>query len=584
MNSIQLKQGNSKNTFIWSILLFVCSCLLMLFFSLPSVAAADVASGTCGTNVNWSLSADGTLTISGKGDMKSYNNNTKKDDFRAYIDQIKTVIIENGVTSVGDYAFSKSFVLEEQNLFTMFISNISTYKPFKNLEKVSLPKSIKVIGISAFEGCPALKSIVIPGSVEVIKDSAFSQCKALETVTIEQGVTEIKGYAFSRSGIKEIKIPGTVKRLGQAAFESCESLSSVTLGNGLSEVSALVFYNCESLRGDIVFPKSVAKIGGGTIVGSPELNSITILNKNCELADGCFRNLPGDSEKYSGTIQGFPGSTAETYASKCHSRFIALDPSSEAGQEETEEHIHNFGSVVVERKASCNQTGLQYQVCSICGKRGNEKKIAKTAHSYQKKTTAATMKKAGKTYGVCSVCKDVKKYSTIAKIALVKLSKTSCVYDGTMQTPKLIIKDANDSSLKKDKDYTVQYSNGRFNCGRYTVKVVFKGNYSGKKTLSYQIVPEKVTGLKQNAGKGICFSWNAVGCATVYDVEYYDEREDAFLPLPSKKYPHGYTVTQAKGSLKRGTEMQARVRAVYITKDGERIAGKYSEVIKMIAK
>ena len=246
---------------------------------------------------------------------------------------------------------------------------------------------------------------------------------------------------------------------------------------------------------------------------------------------------------------------------------------------------HRFsGEWMVERQPTCTEEGLGYQLCAVCGERGNEQSLPKSEHTYQTQKTAATVKKNGKTYGVCTACGQTVKYSTIRKIAVVKLSKPSFVFDGKKKTPELIVQDSKGKALRKNVDYKVKYPKARTQCGSYNVVVTFKDNYSGKTTLLFKIVPEKVTGLKQDAGKGVKFSWNAVDNATVYDVEYYDEKAGDFLPLPSKKYPDGYTVTQAKGSLKKGTKMKVRVRAVFITKSGERIAGKYSKTLNMVAK
>ena len=246
---------------------------------------------------------------------------------------------------------------------------------------------------------------------------------------------------------------------------------------------------------------------------------------------------------------------------------------------------HHFaGAWIVEKQATCTAEGLGYQLCTVCGERGNDKSIPKTEHVYQTKKTAATLKKNGKTYGVCTTCGATKKYSTIPKIAVVKLSKTVYIYDGETKTPKLIVQDSKGKTLQKNVDYKVKYSKERTKCGNYSVEVVFRDNYSGKTTIRFKIIPARVTGLKQNSGKGIRFSWNAVDGATVYEVEYYDEKAGEYLPLPSKKYPNGYPVTQAKGNLKKGTKMIVRVRAVYVTKTEERIAGQYSKPLSMTAK
>ena len=142
-----------------SILLAAVMVLTMLPLGLveTAYAATVVDSGTCGKNgdsVTWKLTSDGTLTISGTGKMKDYGDNYGMSVAPWYVgsSQVKTVIIEDGVTSIGDRAFDGC----------------------TKLTRVVIPDSVTSIGYSSFRGCYSLPSVAIPDSVTSIGDSAFA--------------------------------------------------------------------------------------------------------------------------------------------------------------------------------------------------------------------------------------------------------------------------------------------------------------------------------------------------------------------------------------------------------------------------
>ena len=130
-------------------------------------------SGSCGENVTWTLTADGTLTISGTGAMTDYTYDSRSPWYscRTYI---KRVVMQQGVTSIGNYAF----------------------KGCSNLASVTIPSSVTSIGWRAFENCTALTFMTIPESVTYINGEVFSNCVRLARVTIPKSVTEISSKAF----------------------------------------------------------------------------------------------------------------------------------------------------------------------------------------------------------------------------------------------------------------------------------------------------------------------------------------------------------------------------------------------------
>lgn len=156
-----------------------------------------MASGSCGDNLTWNLDeTTGVLTISGTGQMNNYSSSSTA-DFRAYKSQITEVVIESGITSIGNVAFRQCSALTS----------------------VTIPDSVTSIGDSAFYQCFALTSINIPDSVTSIGYMAFAICSALKSVTIGNGVTSIGKYVFSNcSALTKITFLGEQPTLGSSAF------------------------------------------------------------------------------------------------------------------------------------------------------------------------------------------------------------------------------------------------------------------------------------------------------------------------------------------------------------------------------
>ena len=162
-------------------------------------------SGSCGENVTWTLTADGTLTISGTGAMTDYTYDSRSPWYscRTYI---KRVVMQQGVTSIGDYAFSGCVALTS----------------------VTIPSSVTSIGGSAFSDCSGLTSLTIPSSVSSIGWSAFENCTALTFMTIPESVTYINGEVFSNCvRLARVTIPKSVTGISSKAFYYCDSLTDV---------------------------------------------------------------------------------------------------------------------------------------------------------------------------------------------------------------------------------------------------------------------------------------------------------------------------------------------------------------------
>ena len=181
-------------------------------------------------NLTWKLYEDGTLTISGTGAMKDYDYDSNPSPVYKNSD-VKKVVIEDGVTSIGIRAFNAC-----RNLTNITIpDNVTSIGDFafyycENLTSVTIPNSVTSIGNSVFENCIALTNITISNNITIIKSSTFLNCSNLTSITIPDSVTSIGDFAFYKcSSLASITIPDSVTSIGDDAFSNCESLTAISL-------------------------------------------------------------------------------------------------------------------------------------------------------------------------------------------------------------------------------------------------------------------------------------------------------------------------------------------------------------------
>ena len=158
-------------------------------------------------NLTWKLYEDGTLNISGKGAMKDYNSDDNPSPASQKKDSVKKVVIEDGVTSIGNFAFYNC----------------------TSLTSITIPDSVTSIELAAFNNCNNLTSITIPDSVTSIGDSAFELCNKLSSITLSNNITSIGNWAFHGCHLTSITIPDSVTSIGAMAFYSCSNLQTISL-------------------------------------------------------------------------------------------------------------------------------------------------------------------------------------------------------------------------------------------------------------------------------------------------------------------------------------------------------------------
>jgi hypothetical protein len=256
----------------------------MILSCVPIIATA-ATSGTCGNNLTWRLD-NGTLTISGEGDMENYEYNGP---WGSYDSGIINVVIENGVTSIGDSAFEDCWGLT--SIITDGVTSIgkSAFYGCNGLTSITIPDSVTTIGDGAFASCSNLTSVTIPDSVTSIGKSAFGDCSSLTSVTIPNSITSIDSGTFSRcSSLTSITIPDSVTSIGSVAFSSCSSLTSITIPNSVTSIDFGAFVSCSSLT-SITIPNSVTSIGDNAFNACSSLTSVTIPDSVTSIDFDMFR-------------------------------------------------------------------------------------------------------------------------------------------------------------------------------------------------------------------------------------------------------------------------------------------------------
>lgn len=229
-----------------------------------------VETGFFGENVTYTIYADGSVVISGKGRMK--DTGSVNSPFSGNKD-IRTAVIKKGVTDIADYLFYGC----------------------EGLERVDIPAGVESIGKYAFSGCKKLKRADLPASLTQIGDDVFEGCESLDGITVDSGnpvyytdshcLIERDARSLIRGCSKSV-IPsdGSVTSIADGAFDGCAGLVSIEIPEAVTSIGAYAFFGCSSLK-KIHIPSKVSSIGTLVLGECASLSEITVDKRNTRYHD-----------------------------------------------------------------------------------------------------------------------------------------------------------------------------------------------------------------------------------------------------------------------------------------------------------
>jgi len=312
-------------------------CLVMVISLLPVAFADTETSGICGDNLIWMYDESGKLTISGTGAMTNYREYGAAPWF-SKCSSVKTIVIGDGVTSIGNYAFYGCYnvtsVTMPDSLTTI---GKDAFSDCSWLTSITIPDSVTTIGEQAFYYCESLTGITIPDSVTTIEERAFGYCENITSITIPVNVNRIGWHAFygtgfyenqlnwenkliyldgwlldakkdisgdveveagtrgiadnifqGNDGITGLIIPDSVTSdIGDWAFDNCDNLENVTIGNGVTRIDEYAFYGCDNLT-SVTIGTGVTYIGELAFHYCPKLTEIVIPGSVSSIGKSAF--------------------------------------------------------------------------------------------------------------------------------------------------------------------------------------------------------------------------------------------------------------------------------------------------------
>lgn len=215
-----------------------------------------VDSGYCGAddggeNLRWTLDNNGVLTITGSGAMKDYTwDENVRLDWYGYKKDIRSVVLDNRITHIGNYAFDKCTNIESVR-YTGYTGNAG----------VALPESVTTIGVHAFSDTGVTGTLKLPEHLTEIDSLAFYHCRKLNgELKLPDTVKEIGGFAFNRCGFTgKLELPASLENIGNDAFESCSGLTGkLTFPSKMNEIDFSIFH--ETGITEVVIPSSIKTV------------------------------------------------------------------------------------------------------------------------------------------------------------------------------------------------------------------------------------------------------------------------------------------------------------------------------------
>ena len=346
--------------------------------------SAALDSGSIGDGLSWSLSRSGVLTISGSGKMPDFSSVANAAPWDKQKDKIQSAVIESGVQSISDGAFSGCTALEkviisdtvaqidlnafdgctalaefdvaaENETFSsvggvLFSADKELLRyPVGKSADYAVPSGTVAIAGGAFKDCAKLESLVIPDSVTAIGESAFENCAALKRITLPKNITKLEASCFSGcTALAEIALPDGVKTLGEKVFSGCAALKSVRVPAEVTVIPTEAFSDCSSLE-SITIPKSVSHINERAFNGCTALKKVDYLGSDTDWSQ-------------------VTKETGNSVLDNAEKSFTRTD------------HEHKYADTVI--PPTCTERGCTMHLCA-CGDKREDSYTPPLGHSYK---------------------------------------------------------------------------------------------------------------------------------------------------------------------------------------------------------
>ena len=450
-------------------------------------AASTATSGSCGDDAYWTLN-DGVLTISGIGSIKD----SYPSQFESIAKQISSVVIEDGISRIGVFAFYNCNSIESVVIPESVISiGACAFSRCSNLEEIVLPNGLTKIDNGVFTDCICLGSISIPNGVSSIGSQSFLNCRSLESITLSNNLNEIGNGAFGGcSSLNNVVIPSSVNAIGEGAFSSCTSLKSISIPESITIIESRTFSSCSNLE-TISLPIGLTKIDNNAFSGCNKLTSISIPKTVTTIGSEAFylcyglsavtipigvKEIKSKAFNYCRELKEvtIPASVTsiknyafgyiigyDNHIQKVNGFSINCYQDSEAEKYAIDNGFsyniikceHNFNDWNVDKASTCTEEGEKSRVCSICGKTETQKIIA-LGHNYVKTEVSPTCTSKGYTNHKCSRCGD--SYKDTYKAALghtwskwTTTKKATCTADGSKTKTCSVCKKTETATIAK---------------------------------------------------------------------------------------------------------------------------------------
>ena len=518
-----------------------------------------------------------------------------------------TFVVPEGVKSIEYYSFYASLI-----------------------SGVKLPSTVEYIGYDAFEDCYDLSSVELNEGLKEIDDYAFGHCEKLFSVKLPSTLETIGYSAFSDCGIYCVDVPASVTKIGSNAF-SDPNVEAIIINGKDTNLSSYFVYEYVTIYGHTGSTAEAYANNRGNkfvsidleegvecthsfvkdeIITAPTCTSKGLAKTKCAICGAQGENAEiemtehnapvgvcvdcGHKESFVRDVE-LNQSITCTFSDISQMSTACFTATKDGTYTATISDMKGIDDFVVASNTARNdfyyEHGKETMVFKLkAGERilisaatfdpasdASFKATVTCNHTFKTVVTKATPTADGKIVKACAVCSKVASTTVIPKASYIKLSATSYTYNGKVKTPSVVVKDSKGKTLKKNTDYTVSYAKGRKNVGKYAVKVTFKGNYSGTKTVYFTIKPKGTSISKVTAGsKKFTVKWKKQTSQTTgYQIQY--STSSKFSKAKTVTVSKNKTTSKTVSKLKAKKKYYVRVRT-YKTVNGKKIYSSWSKV------